>query len=109
MDATRRGLLVAVPAGVATTAVAGCSLVSGSDSDDRPPYVVENESGSHRDVDLRVWTVGPVDPFDERPDSVHEEFEAAAADGTLPERDYEWRDDYDLSVDPGATATPLDE
>ncbi|WP_135365651.1 hypothetical protein [Halosimplex halophilum] len=106
MDATRRGLLAAVPAAVT---MAGCSLVGGGDSDDRPPYAVENESDETRSVDLRVWEVGPVDPFDERPDSFRDDFEAAAAEGTVPESDYEWRESYELSIEPGDTAAPLDE
>ncbi|WP_459190993.1 hypothetical protein [Halosimplex sp. J119] len=105
MDATRRALLAAVPA---TVAVAGCSLASGSGSDDRPPYAVENESGASRAVALRVWKVGELDPLEDRPDSFRERFERAAAAGDLGAFDVEWRDAYDLTVDPGTTATPLD-
>ncbi|ELZ25021.1 hypothetical protein C475_10759 [Halosimplex carlsbadense 2-9-1] len=104
MDASRRDLLAAVPAAVAIT---GCSFVSGSESEDRPPYVVENESGEPRNVDLQVWKVGRVAPFDERPDSFREEFEAAAADGSVDDSAFEWTDGYDLTIEPGAAAKPL--
>jgi len=106
MDATRRSLLAAVPTAVVT---AGCSVVPESDTGERPPYVVENVSDAPRSVDLRVWKVGPVDPFEERPDSFREQFERAAEDGTVDEFDFEWRETYHLDVGPGAEATPLDE
>ncbi|QLH79536.1 hypothetical protein HZS55_20550 [Halosimplex rubrum] len=105
MDAARRGLLAAVPAAVAVT---GCSLVSGTESEDRPPYTVENESGAPRSVDLRVWKVGAVDPLEERTDSFRDDFEAAAADGEVDESRFEWTDSYDLTIEPGAAAAPLE-
>jgi|GEM_PF-2641731 len=105
MVTTRRGLLAAVPA---TVAVTGCSFVSDSGSEDRPPYAVENESGAPRNVDLRVWKVGQVDPFEERADSFREEFESAAANGSVDDAEFEWTDGYDLTIEPGAAAAPLE-
>ncbi|QLH84527.1 hypothetical protein [Halosimplex pelagicum] len=109
MEPTRRSLLAAVPAVAATASVAGCSLAVGRESADRPPYVVENESGARRSIDLRVLKIGPVDPLDDRPDSFREDFEAAAADGSVDESRFEWTDSYDLSIAPDAAARPLDD
>ncbi|WP_415382529.1 hypothetical protein [Halosimplex sp. TS25] len=103
MDLTRRGLVAAVPAAVA---LSGCTLVSG-EPEETPPYVVENTTDEPRTVELGVWNVGSVRPVDERPDSFREEFEEAVEDGSPDDSDYEWRETYELRVEPGSAASPV--
>jgi len=108
MDATRRDLLRAVPVAVVLS-LAGCSQFSREGgSNEGPPYVVANESDATRDVTLRVWEVGPVDPFEERPDSFREEFETAVADGSPPDSKYRTVNRYEVTVESESTAMPLD-
>lgn len=105
MDATRRGLLTAVPGALL---LSGCSMArGGGGADDEPPYVVENESDRTRTVELTVWNVGQVGPFEERGDSFRDEFESAVEDGSVGESEYEWRETYDLNVEPGSEGIPI--
>mgnify|MGYP000176886773 CR=1 FL=1 len=106
MVVTRREVLASVPVALS---LSGCSQVVGDDgSNGRPPYVVANESDATRDVTLRVWEVGPVDPLEERPDSFREDFETGVADGSVVESDYRSVAGYEVTVEPGSTARPLD-
>jgi len=108
MAATRRDLLAAVPVAVVLSLSGYAQLSGDGGSNERPPSVVANESDATRDVTLRVWEVGPVDPFEERPDSFREDFETAVADGPPPDSEYRTVNRYEVTVEPGSTATPLD-